>query len=391
MQTNRPLRRVAICQRYLAHYRVAAMDELAALLADRGYELRYFFSFFMGKPSSAPWQRKLFGIKREMKMGEVTEAAVLSPTLFWQLLRYRPDVLVLEDVSSLLNTTMAAAYGRIFRRPYLIWGLGRIPGKQPSWPRRFLAPLISWLHRHASGFICYSTWAQKSYGVTGKPTFLALNACLPRPDSTAAARIKKAIAERTLSSVLRLISIGVLKRQKRYHVLLDAMALLQDSPVELDIIGDGPERAALEQQARLLRIDNRIRFRGALYEGTEKESLLLGAQLGVLPGRGGLAIQEMLSYGVPVVSGVADGTEGDLIHDGETGYLLRGGPGAADLAAAIRSYSALTPTDRERMSVAAFDFVAGHANNELLAASIVNAIEQTDRAHAPLMAAGATG
>jgi glycosyltransferase involved in cell wall biosynthesis len=42
----------------------------------------------------------------------------------------------------------------------------------------------------------------------------------------------------------------------------------------------------------------------------------------VLPGLGGLAINDAMMCGKPVICGEADGTEKDLIIDGTTGYLL---------------------------------------------------------------------
>lgn len=375
--SNPPQRSVAIVQRYLAHYRVASIQELATRLAEHDYELRFFFSFYMGKAKPMPWQKKIWGLKRDMQMGEMTEAAVLSPSLLFHLVSFRPDVLILEDVSGLLNTTVAAVYAKLFGKPYLIWGLGRIPSKTPSWPRRVLSPLIRWIHDNAAGFICYSSFAQRVYGATGKPTFLALNASLPRPTADEVLKVTQSIRERRGAKTLRLFSIGVLKQQKRFDVLLRALAQC-DEHVELDIVGDGPERANLEQLASDLGVASRVRFHGALYDRKEKEALLYAAHLGVLPGRGGLAIQEMMTYGVPVASGVADGTEQDLLTDGVTGFLLDGFPTEEDITATIRRYSAMTEDERERMSLASLDVVLNQSNNEVLASRLLDAVLQTD-------------
>jgi glycosyltransferase involved in cell wall biosynthesis len=45
----------------------------------------------------------------------------------------------------------------------------------------------------------------------------------------------------------------------------------------------------------------------------------------ILPGTGGLAINEAMAHGLPVVSAYADGSADDLVLDGLTGYRLREG------------------------------------------------------------------
>ncbi len=45
------------------------------------------------------------------------------------------------------------------------------------------------------------------------------------------------------------------------------------------------------------------------------------ADLFVLPGTGGLALQQAMAYGLPVIAGVADGTQADLVRQ-SNGWLL---------------------------------------------------------------------
>ncbi len=62
----------------------------------------------------------------------------------------------------------------------------------------------------------------------------------------------------------RIIAVGRLVRQKGFDLLLQAFArLAADAPdATLTIFGDGPERRALEKQARALRIDDRVSLPG---------------------------------------------------------------------------------------------------------------------------------
>lgn len=79
------------------------------------------------------------------------------------------------------------------------------------------------------------------------------------------------------------------------------------------IVGDGPEREALESLAK--EIYQSAEFIGAKH-GAELKPYFEQADLFVLPGTGGLAVQEAMSYGLPVIVAKGDGTQDDLVRDG---------------------------------------------------------------------------
>jgi glycosyltransferase involved in cell wall biosynthesis len=145
------------------------------------------------------------------------------------------------------------------------------------------------------------------------------------------------------------------------------------------LIGDGPEKANLEALARTLGIANRTVFHGAIYGHDAKRDLLARAHIGVIPGRGGLAIQEMMAQGVPVVSGVADGTERDLIRHEQNGYLIEGFPTAHQLTAALQDFRARTPSQRTAFATAALDTVVHHSNISMMARGFVTGLVAATR------------
>ena len=101
-----------------------------------------------------------------------------------------------------------------------------------------------------------------------------------------------------------LICTGRLVSYRRLHVLLETMQQLKrdGAPVNLLLIGDGPEREALEAQAK--RDDLNLNVYGACYDENILSRLLMAADLTVVPGRVGLTAMHSLAYGTPV-----------LIHD----------------------------------------------------------------------------
>ena len=74
-----------------------------------------------------------------------------------------------------------------------------------------------------------------------------------------------------------------------------------------------------------------------------------------LPGRGGMVISEAMAYGCPVIAYQADGTEFDLVVDGETGIRMKRGD-SEELLEAIESvaleidhFAAMGNTARDRL------------------------------------------
>ena len=120
-----------------------------------------------------------------------------------------------------------------------------------------------------------------------------------------------------------LVTVGRLVRRKNLGSLLTALHRLGLPDVRLLVIGEGPERANLEAQARELGIAERVQFRGFVAEET-KYQLLAAADLFVLPSLHeafGLVYLEAMHCGLPVVATVPGGHE-DFLSDGRTGFLV---------------------------------------------------------------------
>jgi glycosyltransferase involved in cell wall biosynthesis len=370
--------KVAVSQRYLPHYRVAFFEEVQRLLRERGGSAQLFYSLEMGKVETRPlWARRIKGWSMELPLAEMSEKALFAPGLVGHLLAFRPDVVVLEDLSGLANSLFASLYCRLFSKPYLIWGLGNVPRKKRSRLRTLLSPFIKFLYSGSSGYICYSSYAREVYSKYGKPTFFAPNAYLPRMDPREVEAIKRSIDCRYRENVIRLVSIGAFKAQKRFDVLLTAIADLSDINLELHLIGDGLLRNELQQQCVELGLQNKVSFHGALYDRSEKARIFRDSHLGVMPGRGGLAIQELMAHGIPVVSGIADGTERDLICNGRNGYLVDDFLTPREIALRVREFVMLSLEQKRAIAEQAVETVLHMGNVETMALGFVEAVAAT--------------
>jgi glycosyltransferase involved in cell wall biosynthesis len=137
----------------------------------------------------------------------------------------------------------------------------------------------------------------------------------------------------------RLLTVARLHFGKGHDVLLKALKLLVDSgaDVTLDLIGDGPERQALEAQASRDGLSERVQFHGSLGESRIIEAMH-NADIFVLASLAeplGVAYMEAMAMEVPTI-GTAAGGVTEIITHGENGLLVPPKDPEA-LAAAIRT------------------------------------------------------
>jgi len=120
-----------------------------------------------------------------------------------------------------------------------------------------------------------------------------------------------------------LLAAAALVRRKGLDVLLEALAELTaaDASPTLWIAGEGPQRRALEQQARALGIGGRVRLLG---QRDDVPELLAACDVFVLPSRQeglGVAALEAMALGRPVVASRVGGLGGAVVHE-HTGLLV---------------------------------------------------------------------
>ncbi|MDQ3310225.1 MAG: glycosyltransferase, partial [Gemmatimonadota bacterium] len=143
----------------------------------------------------------------------------------------------------------------------------------------------------------------------------------------------------------QLLFVGRLVERKGVRFLLDAVAELRStSDVHLEIVGDGPLRAQLQEHAQSLDIADLVGFRGSIPR-TELERSFASCDAFVLPAvtdsKGdaeglGVVLLEAMTYGKPVIASASGGIV-DIVRNFETGLLVAPGDARA-LADAIRSY-----------------------------------------------------
>lgn len=289
--------RLGLQQRVLPSYRVPFFDLLAAH-CEGG------MSLFAGQPR--PVEMIVSGKTQTAKYVEARNIHWFGGAFYlcyqrglidW-LEAWNPDALVVEANPRYLSTPAAVQWMHSRGRKVIGWGLGA-PKQSGIW-KRFV--------NRFDAMIAYSRRGAEEYAALGFPPeriFVAHNSVSP-------ASAKKPDDKPLTVDRLTILFVGRLQARKRVDFLLRACAAMESKP-RLLVVGDGPEREPLESLAR--EVYPAAEFIGAKH-GQELKPYFEQADLFVLPGTGGLAVQEAMSYGLPVIVAKGDGTQDDLVREG---------------------------------------------------------------------------
>lgn len=119
-----------------------------------------------------------------------------------------------------------------------------------------------------------------------------------------------------------LITVSRLTEKAHLDQLLRSLKNIAQTlgqPVNLIIVGAGPEESKLKQQAADLRLEKNVIFTGAIYEEPELAPLFMMSDLFVYPGAIGLSANHAFAYGLPIVT-----HSNRTYHGPEFNYILDG-------------------------------------------------------------------
>jgi glycosyltransferase involved in cell wall biosynthesis len=133
------------------------------------------------------------------------------------------------------------------------------------------------------------------------------------------------------------------------------------------VVGDGPERPAMERSARRLGVGDRLHFTGWTSDVAGAYAAMDLLILTSCTDGCALAALEAMAAGTPVVGTRAAGVQ-DVIDDGRTGLLANPGDAAALAGAAILLLR--DPASRERLARAGREEAARRASSSTSAARL---------------------
>ena len=357
--------RMAIQQRVLPVYRAPFMDTLAAGCSGG-------LSVFAGDPLPDEGiavatelqvaQRVQARNRHFSNPGSVLYQCYQDGMLEW-LESWQPDILVVESNPRYPNTRLGIDWMHARNRPVLGWGLGAplIRGRLAAWRKVLRQRLL----RSLDGVIAYSQRGAQEYQQAGLPPdriFVAPNAAAHRPTHPPPERLP------IFSHRPVVLYVGRLQARKRLDLLIQACARLPElMQPHLMIVGDGPARPALEELAGKTYFSTE--FTGARF-GEALEACFQQADVFVLPGTGGLAVQQAMAWGLPVIVAEGDGTQDDLVRP-ENGWRVI--PGDLDDLHSVLQNALSDPAALRQMGLASYHIVDQEANLEAMAQVFIGA------------------
>jgi glycosyltransferase involved in cell wall biosynthesis len=330
--------KVAFIHPEIRTYRVGVLNRLAD---------EYSFSFLIAYdksevalyPDSVKWGVKTFSFF--IRIPGTNRS--FPPGVFKKILLGDYDVVIASD-STTVETMLAFAAAKLSGKKFILWNE---LWDYPDIPRfRLIKPLLKFMTRKADALIAAGSQAHELYiawGADEEKVFIAPNCALDYRDKrTEDLRERFGVSGRKV-----VLYLGRLVAYKGLDFLLRAFAELEKrrDDVFLVVGGSGPFEGDCRSLARRLRIRN-IKFVGYV---TDVASYYRMCDVFVLPSRfirdsvpseaWGLALNEVMSLGKPVVSTDAVAGAYDLIEDGVNGFMVENGNSDALLNALERILS----------------------------------------------------
>ena len=281
------------------------------------------------------WQRLAF-----LPLAAAELAAVLA--------REKPDA----TISFLTRSNLAHVLTRFYGNRRAIYISERVDAEaEYVGQKRLLGAMVRRLYARADHIVAISEGVRQSLGRMAIP--LARITTVHNPQDLAAIRAAAASAPPRPESrrPFRVVMAGRLTRQKGYPTMLDVLSILVNErklEVQLVVLGDGPDRAALAAQAEQLGVWDCIEWVGWV----KNIHAMMGscdafAFTSLYEGFGN-ALVEAMACGLPVVSTDCPSGPAEILDGGRYGFLVPVG----DALAIANALASLMNDDALRASYA---------------------------------------
>jgi glycosyltransferase involved in cell wall biosynthesis len=320
--------KLLVIQRVFSHYRKPLFDRL-----DRIYHLKVLHAKNNNgiKQLQEKYSIPVRGIRYYKKDTNIYLPVVLH------LFRFRPAVVIHE-----FNPSLPSLYILLFLRIFMnykliLWGHG-INSTKILKNKKFSIKVRRFLSKLSDAVILYGNKAKKHFqGFTSMNKIFIANNTL---DTSELLKIKSQLEEigkekikreLNITSTKNIIFIGRLLESKilpSYFINILEEVNKSVNNLQVQIIGDGPAKEKLEQLVNSRNINNII-FRGAIHKDIEVGKYLLIADLALIPGAVGLAVNHAFVFNTPIttfeesVNGPFHGPEREYIVNNKTGYMAK--------------------------------------------------------------------
>lgn len=304
----------------------------------------------------------------DLGAGEPLRMARAAPALRRLMQTLHPSAIIASEVAANCLLVHAALALPRANRPRIVLREVAVPSAarhaDPYWQNRLAYRLAPWFYPRADRVVSLTAGVRDEL----------IRQCRVAPDRAVNLGTNAVLTQLRLTSLAapearlpgEIVAVGRLSPEKDFASLIAAFAVLRDErPVHLTILGEGPERPALERLVRVLDLEDSVSMPGFV---DEPAAFLTRAALFVSASRHegfGNAIVEALACGTPVVATDVPHGPREILIDGQCGRLVPPGNLHA-LIAGMRMALDAKP-DRTAMRRRAADFTTERAVSRFLA------------------------
>ncbi|MDR3574524.1 MAG: glycosyltransferase family 4 protein [Anaerolineaceae bacterium] len=321
--------KIALTTNLCAHYNVGIFEKLSG-----HYDVDFYF-YSAGKEWY--WQQK-HGVSAgdfnfEYLSGFNIGHTRVTLDLPLKLFRHQYDVYI-KCINGRFALPVTYLVARLKNKPFILWTGIWMRLQTPT--HRLMFPFTRYIYRHADAIVVYGEHVKHylvSEGVMRERIFVAPHAV----DNNFYSQLVSTEEQNILKEQLGIkpnqkiiLYLGRMEESKGLTYLIQAFSQVKDQNSILVLAGEGSLYSELEQQARSLRIQDRIRFAG--YVPTNQSVTYYSlAWVFVLPSitlttgkePWGLVVNEAMNQGLPVIASDAVGAAaGGLIRHLINGLIV---------------------------------------------------------------------
>jgi glycosyltransferase involved in cell wall biosynthesis len=241
---------------------------------------------------------------------------------FRQIRQIDPDMLIILFNPGNISFWLVQLYAYFHKIKIGLWANGSVR-KEITGVKKTVRELFqNFFLRRAKVHLCYGSRYKKellSMGIKESDIFVAQNTInVEKILAFSHDRKRDATGDR-----VNFLSVGVLIKDKNTDLGIKAISTLirEGYNISYTVVGKGKILEELRALVREEKMEERIFLTG--YKSDEEIiSYFMDADVFMMPGVGGLAVNEAMAYGLPILSTVADGTILDLLEEGRNGYYF---------------------------------------------------------------------
>lgn len=340
------------------------------------------FKFIYGKQSNSAVsiQDKNVSFKTielELKKIHVVFAELLIYKDLIKIIKQeKPDVVVLQFHVAVLSFWRLYFYLMRLNIPYITWDCNYTRDTLNGLAVKIRKKMVDFTYKNAKVCLTYGHVFKDYLLNMGKPEDCIVVAQNTINVEKIFENRSKACEKRSFNSPLRILYVGALIQRKYVESAIKAVGklIIKGYDIYFDIVGTGDYIQSLKKLNEVEGSTDRIIFHGAK-KGKELQRFFEEDDVFILPGTGGLAINEAMAYSMPIISTKGDDTVLDLL-DGN-GYLLKDFGNVDEIYTCLKDFIELPEIEKQKMAKRSEEIIIERASLENMVNKHVLAIKKT--------------